>query len=355
MSIWDVGLPRLCGVLAIAAGTACKPIPTATVERAVPEIVLRMPGTSARGAALSAAPDGSLFLVTGEGLYRAGPDSASRWTRLTSEPVQAAVMVSPSASSAFVITFPGQIHRWTPTDGWHRVQTPVSDSVIVDYDWIHGVAIEALWARSDTDVYAAGWDGTVLHFDGATWTHEATPLMTEIGTDRTPGYSEGRIRTIAGDETNVYFSTASTVYTRIAAGRWEPIVSPPLESHHKCGLGAALAVARGVLWVAGGEQPCLFGRAPDGQWTDVSPRLAAFSPPGVRGGAAQADGSILLWAGSYGEGDVAVIQRENVRLLQFPELRWFSGAAAVGDYLYVAGMLGDTTVVGRVPHRVHDR
>jgi hypothetical protein len=263
-------------------------------------------------------------------------------------------MVSPSASNAFVITSPGQIHRWTPTDGWHRVQTPVSDSVIVDHDWIHGVPIEALWARSDTDVYAAGWDGTVLHFDGATWTHEATPLMTEIGTDRTPGYSEGRILTIAGDDTSLYFSNGLAVYARTPSGRWQPVVTPPRESRRNCGF-QGLGVASGILWVAGGEQPCLFRRAPDGRWTDLSARLAGFSQPGVRGGARQADGSILFWAGSYGEGDIAVIQRENVRLLQFPELRWFNGAAVVGDYLYVVGMLGDTTVVGRVPHRIKAR
>jgi hypothetical protein len=38
-----------------------------------------------------------------------------------------------------------------------------------------GVTLEAVWGTSPSDVYALGWGGTILHYDGANWTRQSVP------------------------------------------------------------------------------------------------------------------------------------------------------------------------------------
>jgi hypothetical protein len=330
---------------------ACYSPPTSLGAQPALEVVLRLPGAQFKPWTIAASPNGALFLATHAGLYRAGPDSLGHWTQLIADPVVTRAIVAPIDSMAFVANpVSGQIHRWAPTDGWHRMQTPVSDSIVVDHDWIHAVPMHALWARGGTDVYAAGWDGTVLRFDGMEWQVDPTPLMTAPGTDRTPGYSRGRIYAIAGDDASLFFTNGLDVYRRTQSAGWDRIAGPSQAARPHCGLHAA-ALSRGELWVAGGEVPCLFRRDANGRWTDLSAQLGVFSQPGVFWGATQSDGSILFWASAYGEGDVAIVDDGRVRVFQFPQLRWFAGATVAKGQLYVTGMLGDTTVVARVSHR----
>ena len=334
--------------LSLVFGVACYDPPTSVAEQPALEVVLRLPGAQFGPWHLAASPEGALFLATDAGLYRAGPDSIDHWTELTDEAVPAFAIVAPVDSTAFVVSA-GQIYRWTRSSGWHHMRTPVSDSIVIDYDWIHGVPMHALWARKESEIYAAGWDGTVLRFDGSEWQSVPTPLMTAPGTDRTPAYYEGRITALAGDDTSLFFTNGIDVYRR-TSGDWERDAAPPLEARPYCGFRAA-ALADAELWVSGGELPCLFRRESGGRWTDLSPQLRVFSQPGVFWGATQSDGSMLFWASSYGEGDVALIRRGRVRVFQFPHLRWFGGATVANERLYVTGMLGDTTVVARVLYR----
>lgn len=334
----------------VVVAVACYDPPTSVAEQPALEVILRLPGAQFEPWKIGASPAGALFLATDAGLYRAGPDSIDHWTQLTAEPVAAFAIVAPIDSMAFVVTRGGQIYRWTRSGGWHRMRTPVSDSIVIDDDWIHGVPMHALWARGESEIYAAGWDGTVLRFDGSEWHVVPTPLMTAPGTDRTPAYYEGRITALAGDDTTLFFTNGIDVYRRTSSSDWVRDAAPPLQTRPYCGFRAA-ALGSEALWVSGGELPCLFRRESNGRWTDLSTHLRAFTQPGVFWGATQSDGSVLFWASAYGEGDVAIVDHQRVRVLQFPHLRWFGGATVASGYLYVTGMLGDTTIVGRVRHR----
>ena len=318
------------------------------------EVVLRLPrgnhsGRSQVPWALAGSPDGALFLATRRGLFRALPGEPRQWTELTAEPVEAHGLYAPSKDAVFAVGYSlgGSVYRWRVVDGWQRMRTPLTDSVIVENDYIHGVPLAGIWGRDERDVYAVGEEAAILHFDGVAWTAEANPLLALVdsGGPITVRGSGARLMAVGGSADGVYAVASDLV--RRSGGRWERFARPTDDVARYCGFEAMSVRGRDVL-VAGGELPCLF-RFRDGRWTDLTSRLGGFAAPGVQGGATQADGSALFWASAYGRGDVAVVRGGAVRVLQFPTIKWFGGAAVVGPYLYVTGIVGDTTIVARTP------
>jgi hypothetical protein len=79
-------------------------------------------------------------------------------------------------------------------------------------EYISAARIEALWAFSASDVYAAGAEG-MFHYDGTSWS--PVPLA-EVGTE---------IQTMWGTGSTLFASKSDTVFMR-SGGVWSPITDP---------------------------------------------------------------------------------------------------------------------------------
>ncbi len=45
-----------------------------------------------------------------------------------------------------------------------------------------GVDLNAVWGDSETDLVAAGSDGTILHYDGSSWSFQESTLAVDLFT-----------------------------------------------------------------------------------------------------------------------------------------------------------------------------
>lgn len=293
---------------------------------------------------LTSAPDGSLFLASESGIFRATAEDYTAWTQLTTEPFPAQDLFSPGRESVFGVAGNGSVYRWHVQGGWERMSTPVSDSIVLDHDWSYGISLDGLWGTAETDIYAVGWGATILHFDGEEWTSVQNPMHAIVDSGG-PAASRARLRGVTGKDNELYATAYDILHFR--DGNWSWIARPDTgQASHFCGFNAA-AMYEGSLYVAGGERACMLRLTPTGKWEDVTQLIAGFSSPGPFGGATQHDASALFWASAYGEADVLRLYEHRSRIYRFTDLGWFGGAAIAGGSLFATGMKADTLIVVR--------
>lgn len=107
-----------------------------------------------------------------------------------------------------------------------------------DWCWDHprptGVELKSVWGSAPNDLWVGGEMGTVLHFNGTSWTSFAVD----------PRYA---VNSICGHGSDVYFGTSaySTTLPRLLkwSGAWS-VINGPIEDIHQLQCGAA------NLWIA---------------------------------------------------------------------------------------------------------
>ena len=103
-------------------------------------------------AALAGTPDAVWALgAFGAALRLAG----GSWERTDTDTGRTLAAAWSSGDEVFVVGLEGTFLRWRG-DGWSPVEHP------------YGPYLRSVWGRGPADLYAAGWDGAVLHWDGAT-------------------------------------------------------------------------------------------------------------------------------------------------------------------------------------------
>jgi hypothetical protein len=103
------------------------------------------------------------------------------------------------------------------------------------------------------------------------------------------------------------------------------------------------------------RRPCIFGFADD-RLVTFGPRAEVLRRPGVHGGAAQPDGSVLFWMERDGvAAELLEVRGGEFIRYSFPGLRHIRGAAADGDFLYLAGDSGERSAVLRLPRRARQQ
>lgn len=163
------------------------------------------------------------------------------------------------------------------SEGWTPMVLPVTTP-------IHG-----LWGRSASDLHAVGWMGSILHYDGQSWSlvqgavidHERqqyqaiadnTPLFAIDGQDSGQAWAVGddgrilhfdgrqwhpessgvfdnlRAAACASDGTVYAAGLGGCVLQRTIEGQWQSLECP-----YQCGFQAVLSLADGELLLAGGR------------------------------------------------------------------------------------------------------
>ncbi len=100
-----------------------------------------------------------------------------------------------------------------PGPQWEVMQSPSKAQLL------------AVWGRSETDVYAVGWEGTVLHYDGVAWAQETTTStqpLTSIGGIPTPYPSEEMPMPMVVDGPIYAVGWQGTILERTVGGAWQP-------------------------------------------------------------------------------------------------------------------------------------
>lgn len=108
----------------------------------------------------------------------------------------------------------------------------------------------SVWGRAHDDVWAVGWRGTILHYDGETWSKETTtssvPLTQVRGIPLSNAYMDVDQR-----PTPVVFATGwkGTILSRRDGGTWELVQTSTVKADL---LGLAIGGERSGLAVGGG-------------------------------------------------------------------------------------------------------
>lgn len=237
--------------------------------------------------------------------------------------------------SLFVVGDEGTIFSFAEGK-WTRLPCPVP------------LPLHALWGRSDKDLYAVGWMGTILHFDGETWcllrgceideagkyaaVPENTPLFDLVGD------AQGRLWAVGDQGCILHYDGTS----------WQPE-----ESGTTAHLRAITKLGDGRLLAAGGDGT-LLARDANGHWQGLDCPLRSQFQSAL----ALEDGSVLLAGGRYFmdangfRGDlllwrdgVFIKLGEDQTFARFRDLAPYrDGALAVGDKGQIHHILGDRAV-----------
>lgn len=152
-----------------------------------------------------------------------------------------------------------------------------------------GEDLLAVWGRAADDVYAVGFDGTVIHYDGTAWTRETTtstqPLTAVHGLPRAPDAlpTDPTHRTVA-------VGWKGTILERAQDGTWSPAASTSTATDDL--FGVALGEEESGLAVGDGGRVLGF----DGTtWLDVP-----FAVPGEFSGELIEPKGVLkgVWTGN---------------------------------------------------------
>ena len=307
-------------------------------------------------ATVAASPDGALFIATTEAVYRYIPADNGTFERLMPAPGYfPQFLAAPSRRVVYhVTTGDSAVSRWE--EGMGRTQIllpPLEPWMTCGDDCIQfNLAVFALWARSETEAFAAGDYGVVVSITGTTARLEPTPMLEfargAIGSD---AIYRARLNFIDGDAERVLIGSNSALLQG-RNGAWDTLPNPwrlaPGCAGETLVLQGDLLLFGGLIPFPGSEMPCMVAVS-GGRAERLDTELRGFGQPGIQRGARQPDGSALFHASSYGRGEVAVFRGKHGRVYAFPELEWFGGAAIVGRYLYAGGQLGENAVIVRAP------
>lgn len=120
-----------------------------------------------------------------------------------------------------------------------------------EYPSLFGITLEAVWGSSPTDVWAVGYGGAIVHFDGTSWSIEPSPTRSTL-------YA------ISGtDASNVWAVGEAGVVLHWEGTRWVSIDGGTTRD-----LRAVQALQSGHVWVVGAEEVRRF----DGtRWSVLTP------------------------------------------------------------------------------------
>ncbi|MGI8498392.1 MAG: hypothetical protein ACR2OG_12500 [Gemmatimonadaceae bacterium] len=325
------GLGLIIGVLGCNS-------PGRVVGPTLGEVSLRIPG--GRIFQLSAGSDGSLFASGTGGVYRRRNEQA-QWELLIPTPENITRMYSPSADDLFALAGDcSQLYQWSSSAAWRRVKLPTSDSTLGSGTPGRCIDLYDIWGRKSTDVYIVGERGTIIHYDGASWTLESDPLIPERNPEAFLGYAT--LWSVSGDSERVFVAGGGPLVKD--SGVWT-LVKPPATTRFPayCDYGA-VAVYRGDAYFA--YNRCLI-RLRENTLSLFTPQIPGLSGTIYRG-QSQLDGTALFWT-YYGE--VVELSPEPIHLYSIDSVRAVGSAVLLGDYLYVGARRGRDGVVLRIPRR----
>src|SRR6185437_7630521 len=323
-------LGRLVTLCWAVGAIACATAPTA-IQEPHPEMLVQL----AKGYAfkLVVSPDGYLFASTSAGLLRASVGQPRNWDVISVPPFFVVGLYAPSRNLVYALARnTGSIFRWDSTGAWTQVyRLPVGSST-------NPIWFQNLWARTSADIEAVGFAGSVLHFDGTTWSRDTSVNGAISDTINARGHD---MYGLSGNDTATWIGGA-VLLQQIRAGPWSQVQLPAALSA-RCSSFVALAADHSSALIASNN--CLLRL--DGALL----RVLSNDLPGVRTpitfGQAQLDSSGLFW--TYG-GDVVRSDHGRIRVYEFMGVGAVGGAVSTGGWIYVAGTTldGGSGVVVRV-------
>jgi hypothetical protein len=73
-----------------------------------------------------------------------------------------------SAEKGFVVGYPGRIYQFNSASGLTEMDTPTSET------------LNGVWGSATDNVYAVGYRGTILHYDGSGWLEVKNPALNSL-------------------------------------------------------------------------------------------------------------------------------------------------------------------------------
>lgn len=129
------------------------------------------------------------------------------------QPYNAAAFWASPSGTLYACT-PWRITRWNGTDDW-------VDSYIVPEAEMQTTVLNAIWGRSESDIFVGAKNGKILRYDGSTWKAETTP-------------GPGVINAICGNSTNVFAVGDDALVWRRTTSGWTRMsgISPSNQGDH---------------------------------------------------------------------------------------------------------------------------
>ncbi|HKO13560.1 MAG TPA: hypothetical protein VJV22_16440 [Acidobacteriaceae bacterium] len=297
--------------------------------------------------ALAGTSDGALFAGGGGRVYRAlAQDDYRNWTPIVDTTLRVVGLYAFNKASVAMRTAGGVTLLGEVEGRWRALPIAIPDSLLGNGRIVGRPLLLDIWGRSPTDVYAVGTLGTILHFDGARWRREHSPLDS-LAAESTANQSI--VVGVGGDGTRTF--AAGDVALQKAADSWsriDPSAAKGCSSHAVVTTRAGSRSGQEIIF-GGGDYlsriPCL--------WT-LSGAAVGLPSQGLKlhdalfQGRSQDDGTALFW--TYGGEAVEIAGDRVTRIYRLARFREFAGAVNIGDFLYFAGDTG-AFVVARVRRR----
>jgi len=175
--------------------------------------------------------DGSVWLVESRAAFRLAGDT---WERTTSADLRVDTLSAAPDGIAWALVDRVDLIRWDGTS-WTQ---PIANDQLGE--------LQAFWGVGDDDVWAAGEDGLVLHFDGRAWR-------------RVPAPATASIRALWGSGPNDVWGVGSGLY------HWDGRAWSRVPVHAWGGLDSVWGTGPNDVWAQGSDVVLHF----DGCWWTV--------------------------------------------------------------------------------------
>lgn len=186
--------------------------------------------------------DGELFVVGDEGMvqrYTGSTDANSEQWQAMTVPTRLPLhgIWGPSADNLFAVGWMGALLHFDGTQ-WQLLRGGVIDDQGGRFAACEeNTPLFAIDGNDQGQAWAVGDDGIILHFDGTDWQREASPTQVNL-----------RAVTCAADNTVYAAGGEGTVLKRDATGQWTNLDCPLSSGFH-----AVLVMDDGTLLLAGGR------------------------------------------------------------------------------------------------------